>query len=83
MPEALIINRFEHDEIMRLRYPDKCSKKLKLKTTNKWRDKFYNLNSEEMKVAVNIICNNKFSDSDINCNNKAVKAVLRFYQIQR
>ena len=83
MPEVLIINRFEHDETMRKRYPEKCNQNYhyRLKTTDKWREKYYNLTSEERKIANDIIYKNNFSDSDIFCKNKAIKSVLKFYTI--
>ena len=82
MPELLIINRFVHDEAMRERYPEKCNPKYhyKLKTTDRWREKFYNLTSEEKKIAVDVICRNNFSNSDISCKNKAIKSLLKFYK---
>jgi hypothetical protein len=84
MPESLIIKRFEHDQAMRKRYPEKCKNIIKhLKTTDKWRDILNNLDSEKRKIAVEIICKNKFTESDIYYKDKKVKKLLSFYQISR
>jgi len=85
MPESLIIKRFEHDEAMRKRYPEKCRNKKKyyLKTTDKWRKLFNSLDVKKRKIAIEIIRKNKFNDSDIYCNDKTIKKLLSFYKIQR
>ena len=85
MPEALIIKRFEHDESMRKRYPEKCKKSHEyyLKTTDEWREKFNMLDKEKKQVALDIIYKNKFSINDISCKDKAIKKVLMYYQIPR
>jgi hypothetical protein len=85
MPEAFIIKRFEHDEAMRKRYPEKCKKSYKytLKTTDEWRKKFNRLSLEKRKMAIEIICENKFDDFDICCKDKTISNVLAFYKISR
>jgi len=84
MPESLIIKRFEHDEAMRKRYPEKCKNtKYNLKTTDKWRKIFNSLDFEKRKIAIEIICKNKFDDPDIYCKDKSIRKLLSFYQIQR
>ena len=83
MPETLIIKRFEHDEAMRKRYPEKCKQpeNYKLKTTDEWREKFYRLSEEKKKIVIEIICRNKFTDDDISYKDRAISNVLRFYKI--
>ncbi|MDL2264643.1 hypothetical protein LJC31_08335, partial [Synergistaceae bacterium OttesenSCG-928-I11] len=83
MPEALIINRFEHDSLMRTRYPKHSKTKYVGTTTNEWRTKFNSLNAEQRNVAMAIIEKNQFTDSDINVADADIKAVLKYYQIQR
>jgi hypothetical protein len=85
MPEYLIINRFEHDEAMRKRYPEKCKKTYtySLKTTDEWRKDFYKLSKENRIEIIDIICENQFDDSVISCKNKAIKKVLSYYRILR
>ena len=84
MPESLIIRRFEHDEAMRKRYPEKCkNKKYKLKTTDRWRKIFSSLNNKKKEIAIEIICKNKFTDYDISCEDKSIKKLLSFYKIPR
>ncbi|MDR2834492.1 MAG: hypothetical protein LBV67_12335 [Streptococcaceae bacterium] len=84
MPEALIINRFEHDREKRERfgrvddYADACDD-----ITGEWRDVFNKLNDSQKMVAYPIILNNKFSDNDIAVGDPIVYHLLRFYQIVR
>jgi hypothetical protein len=85
MPELLIINRFEHDEAMRKRYPEKCKNKNVhyLKTTDRWREIFNSLDVRKREIAIEIICKNKFTDFDISCKDKTIKKLLSFYQVSR
>jgi len=85
MPESLIIKRFEHDEAMRKRYPEKCKNKKKyyLKTTDTWRKLFNSLTPKQREIAMEIICKNKFTDSDIFCKDKTIKKLLSFYKLPR
>jgi hypothetical protein len=84
MPELFIIKRFEHDEAMRKRYPEKCKNTNNyLKTTDKWRKIFNSLDNKKRAMAIEIICKNKFTDSDIYCKDKTIKKLLSFYQIPR
>lgn len=84
MPEALIIRRFEHDQAKRVRfdkvaaYADACDT-----ITDEWRKEFFNLTPEQRAIADPIIKKNRFTDKDIAVDDPAVRAVLRFYQIQR
>lgn len=83
MPEALIINRFEHDSLIRERYPEYSKVEYTSTTTNEWRKKFYALNTEQRNKAIEIIKINQFTDTDIDVDDVAIKAVLEYYQIQR
>jgi hypothetical protein len=83
MPEALIINRFEHDSMMRERYPKYSKPEYIGTTTNEWRAKFNSLTIEQHSAAIDIIEKNQFADSDIDVEDAAVKDILRYYQIQR
>jgi len=83
MPEALIISRFEHDSLMRERYPEYSKDEYVETTTNEWREKFYALNLEQRNAAIEIIKANQFADADIDVDDTDIKAVLAYYQIQR
>lgn len=83
MPEALIISRFEHDSLMRERYPEYSKVEYVGTTTDDWREKFNSLNTEQRSAAIEIINKNQFTDEDINVNDAEIKAVLKFYQIHR
>lgn len=83
MPEALIISRFEHDSLMRERYPKYSKDEYEKTTTNEWRKKFYALNLKQRNTAIEIIKANQFADADIDIADIDIKAVLTYYQIQR
>ncbi|MDL2231954.1 hypothetical protein LJC63_00035 [Ruminococcaceae bacterium OttesenSCG-928-L11] len=83
MPEALIISRFEHDPLMRERYPEYSKDEYSGTTTNEWRSKFYALSPEQRNEAMAVIKKNQFTDKDINNADNEIKAVLAYYQIQR
>ena len=83
MPEALIISRFQHDSLIRERYPEYSKKEYSETTTNEWRSKFYALNSEQRNVALDIIKKNQFSDEVIENPDNDISSVLAYYQIQR
>jgi hypothetical protein len=84
MPEALIINRFEHDKAKRERfdkgvdYADACDN-----ITDEWRAAFNALNVNQRAISDPIILKNRFTDEDIAVDDAAVYNVLRFYQIHR
>lgn len=84
MPEALIIHRFEHDQAKRVRfnkvaaYADACDT-----LTDQWREAFLALTPEQRAVVDPIIKKNRFTDNNIDVDDPAIHAVLRFYQIQR
>ena len=83
MPEALIINRFEHDSVMRERYPKYSKPEYMGTETDAWRKKFNALNVVQRDIAIAIIEKNKFTDLDINVDDAEVRDVLSYYQIQR
>ena len=83
MPEALIINRFEHDSVMRERYPKYSKPEYMGTETDAWRKKFNALNVVQRDIAIAIIEKNKFTDLDINVDDAEVRDVLSYYQIKR
>lgn len=83
MPEALIINRFEHDSVMRERYPKYSKPEYMGTETDAWRKKFNALNVVQRDIAIAIIEKNKFTDLDINVDDAEVRDVLSYYQIRR
>ena len=84
MPEALIIHRFEHDQVKRERF-NKADKYIGNcdNLTGEWRESFNALTEEQLMVLLPIVHKNSFNNIDIEVNDPAVKKVLRFYQIQR
>jgi hypothetical protein len=84
MPEALIIRRFEHDQAKRERF-DKVKNYADQhdNLTDEWRYAFNSLTPEQRTIADPIIKRNHFSDEDIAVDDPVIRAVLRFYQIQR
>jgi hypothetical protein len=83
MPEALIINRFEHDSLMRERYPEYSRAEYVQTTTDEWRERFRSLTAEQREAAIKIIEKNFFTDKDIDVIDADIKAILEYYQIQR
>jgi hypothetical protein len=83
MPEVLIIRRFEHDSVMRERYPEYARSDYIGTTTDEWRHKYYALSDSDRKTALRIIKKNIFTDAVIEKTNEAVQSVLRYYQLQR
>ena len=83
MTEALIINRFEHDSVMRERYPKYSKPEYMGTETDAWRKKFNALNVVQRDIAIAIIEKNKFTDLDINVDDAEVRDVLSYYQIKR
>lgn len=79
MPETLIIQRFEHDSLMRKRYPAYSKSKYIGTTTDEWREKLKALTPEQRCVAIEIIKKNQFSISDMNIADPNIKDVLRYY----
>jgi hypothetical protein len=83
MPEALIIRRFENDASLRARHPLYSKAEYHGSLTDEWRQKYNALSDEQKTVAFDVIKYNKFTDSDIDVADEAIRSVLQCYQISR
>lgn len=89
MPEALIIQRYKYDKQKRDEYfgdrptPYDALNEEIGNITDEWWDEFNALDLEQRTLAEKVIIAHRFEDEDIDVKDRAVKAVLRYYQIKR
>jgi len=86
MPETFIIYRRKYDEELRTRLADRYKSHYEDESNlvNEWWVKFKALDGKQMKLAKEIIADNRFTDEDIeHCQDKFVREVLEYYRIKR
>ncbi|MBD5159108.1 MAG: hypothetical protein HDT23_02540 [Ruminococcus sp.] len=85
MPETFIIYRRKYDAELRERLAERYTSHSDddCNLTNEWWEKFRNLSPKRKEKAEKIIALNKFSDSDITTQDKAILEVLEYYKIRR